>query len=281
MVVTGVSVPEVPVMVNVTVPGVAELLAVNVSVLVPVVGFGVNTGVTPLGRPEVTARLTLPVNPFVGFTVTVLVPLLPVPPGLIGPASAVSESVKFGGGVTVSMIVVFAVTLPEVPVMVIGYVPGLLAEALAVSVKVLVVVVLAGLKDAVTPVGKPEAAMPTLPVKPFAGTTVMVLVPPARVGVIVTLVGAAESVKVGSDTTVRLIVVVTGVRLPDVPVMVTVTVPTAAEALAVRVKTLVVVVLVGLKDAVTPLGRPVASKLTLPVNPFTGVTVMVLVPSFP
>jgi len=40
------------------------------------------------------------------------------------------------------------------------------ADALAVSVKVLVVVVLAGLNPAVTPFGKPEAARLTLPVKP-------------------------------------------------------------------------------------------------------------------
>jgi hypothetical protein len=46
------------------------LLAVNVSTLVPVVGFGVNDAVTPLGRPN-PVRVTLPMNPFVGFTVIV------------------------------------------------------------------------------------------------------------------------------------------------------------------------------------------------------------------
>ena len=52
------------------------LLAVNVSVLVLVAGFGVNDGVTPLGRPD-AARFTLPVYPAVGLTVIVLVPLAP------------------------------------------------------------------------------------------------------------------------------------------------------------------------------------------------------------
>jgi hypothetical protein len=40
-----------------------------------------------------------------------------------------------------------------------------------------------------------------------------------------------------------------------------------AVVLAVSVNVLVLVVLVGLKDAVTPLGKPEADKLTLPVKP--------------
>ncbi len=78
----------------------------------------------------------------------------------------------------------------------------------------------------------------------------------------------------------RLIVVVC-VRLPEVPVMVTVTVPVVAVLLAASVKVLVLVVLVGLKEAVTPLGEPEADRLTLPLKPFCGVTLMVLVPLAP
>jgi hypothetical protein len=63
--------PEVPVMVSVFVPRAAEAAAVNVSVLNPVVGFGANAAVTPLGRPD-TERLTLPVNPYCGFTATLV-----------------------------------------------------------------------------------------------------------------------------------------------------------------------------------------------------------------
>ena len=55
--------PDVPVTVTVDCPMVAALLAVNVSVLLPVVGFGVKDAVTPLGRPD-TARVTLPANPY-------------------------------------------------------------------------------------------------------------------------------------------------------------------------------------------------------------------------
>ena len=54
---------------------------------------------------------------------------------------------------------------------------------------------------------------------------------------------------------------------PTLPVMVTVAVPVAAVLLAVSVNVLVPVVLAGLNDAVTPLGRPDADKLTLPLKP--------------
>ena len=57
---------------------------------------------------------------------------------------------------------------------------------------------------------------------------------------------------------------------------VTVEVPAAAVLLAESVNTCVV-----LKDAVTPVGRPVAVNATVPVYPLTGVIVMVLVPLVP
>ena len=71
------------------------------------------------------------------------------------------------------------------------------------------------------------------------------------------------------------------VKARDAPVMVTVDVPVVAAALAVSINVLVLVVLLGLKEAVTPLGRPEADKLTLPLKPFCGVTVIVLVPLLP
>jgi hypothetical protein len=80
--------------------------------------------------------------------------------------------------------------------------------------------------------------------------------------------------------TVRKTVVVF-VKLPEVPVTVTVAVPVAAVLLAVSVNVLVLAVLLGLNDAVRPLGRPDADKLTLPLKPFCGVTVIVLVPALP
>ncbi len=89
--------------------------------------------------------------------------------------------------------------------------------------------------------------------------------------------GEALTLKFGvaEELTVRASVVV-AVRLPEVPVMVTVDVPVVAVALAVRVSTLVPVVGFVPNAAVTPLGRPDAASVTLPVNPPTSVTVIVL-----
>lgn len=51
--------------------------------------------------------------------------------------------------------------------------------------------------------------------------------------------------------------------------------------LAVKVRTLLPVVGFELNDAVTPLGRPEAVRLTLPLNPFIPATVIAEVPSEP
>ena len=75
--------------------------------------------------------------------------------------------------------------------------------------------------------------------------------------------------------------VVVFVRLPEVPVTTTEKVPVVAVLLAVSVTVLDVVAGFVLNDAVTPLGRPEADKLTLPVKPFCGVTLIVLVPLAP
>jgi hypothetical protein len=75
--------------------------------------------------------------------------------------------------------------------------------------------------------------------------------------------------------------VVVFVSAPDVPVIVTVAVPTVAVALAVSVTVLLEVVGLAPKLAVMSLGNPDADKLTLPVNPPEGVTVIVLLPLSP
>jgi len=74
---------------------------------------------------------------------------------------------------------------------------------------------------------------------------------------------------------VSVIEVVTGVSVPEVPVMVTGEDPTAAVALAVKVSTLVVLVTPGANVAVIPAGNPDADRVTLPVNGLISVTVMV------
>jgi hypothetical protein len=182
--------------------------------------------------------------------------------------------------VTVSEIVVDPVNAPDVPVMVTVAVP-VLALLPACRVRVLVEAVELGLKLAATPLGSPEADRLTLPVKPLAGVTVIVLLPvaPRRM---VRLVGEAEREKLGcaGEFTVSVIVAV-WVKEPETPVTVTVVVPVAAVLLAVSVSVLVEVVLVGLKEAVTPAGNPDTDRFTLPANPFRSLTVIVLLPLLP
>src|ERR1019366_6476344 len=129
-----------------------------------------------------------------------------------------------------------------------------------------------------TPLGRPDAERVTLPLKPFDGVMLIVLVPWLPC-VMVKLLGLADSVKLGAGVTVRLIVVVL-FKLPDVPVIVTVAVPVAAVTLAVRVSVLLLVAGLGLNAAVTPLGRPDAKRVTLPLKPFDGVMLIVLVGQF-
>ena len=174
--------------------------------------------------------------------------------------------------------VVVLVRVPEVPVTVTVTVP-VVAVPLTVSVNVLVPVVLAGLKEGVTPLGRPDADNATLPLKPLSGFTVMALEPLEPCGM-VRLLGEAERVKFGGGLTVRESVVELE-RFPDAPAMVTEAVPVVAVLLAVSVSVLVPVVLVGLNEGVTPEGKPEADKLTVPLKPLSALTVMVLVPLAP
>ena len=72
-VVVAVRAPDAPLIVTTKVPMAALALAVNVSVLVKVAGFGLNDAVTPLGSP-VADNVTLPLKPFAGVMVIALVP---------------------------------------------------------------------------------------------------------------------------------------------------------------------------------------------------------------
>lgn len=102
--VVAVKLPETPLMVSVLVSAGAELLAVRVSTLLPEVGFVPHDAVTPVGSVEVTAKVTLPLNPPASVTLMVAVPLPPgvsetvleeaniQKPGTCGPANA---SIRF------------------------------------------------------------------------------------------------------------------------------------------------------------------------------------------
>lgn len=103
---------------------------------------------------------------------------------------------------TVRSSVAICVKPPDVPVKVTVAEP-VRAELLAVKVKVLVDVAGLGLKDAVTPFGSPDALNATALLKPFSGMTVTVLeLSPACATV--SALGAADKVKFGDASTVRL-----------------------------------------------------------------------------
>jgi hypothetical protein len=249
---------------------------VNVSTLVEVVGLVPYATVTPLGRP-VAARVTELVNGLTSVTVMVSVAVLPWVTDRVDAEGAI---VKLPDDeTTVRAMVVFAVRLPEVPVMVTVAAPTV-AVLLAVNVSTLVEVVGLVPYATVTPLGRPVAARVTEPVNGLTSVTVMVSV--AVLPWVMDRVDAEGAiVKLPVDeTTVRAMVVV-AVRLPEVPVMVTVAAPTVAVLLAVSVSTLVPVVGLVPNAAVTPLGRPDAASVTLPVNGLTSVTVMVSVAVLP
>lgn len=80
--------------VTVNVPRLSDMLALNVSVLVPVVLAGLKEAVTPFGKPEAD-KLTELLKPFSAFTVIVLVTVLPRPTlNVFGAA----ERLKSGAG---------------------------------------------------------------------------------------------------------------------------------------------------------------------------------------
>jgi hypothetical protein len=117
---------------------------------------------------------------------------------------------------------------------------------------------------------------------PFCAVKVSVVVPACPGAKMVTVVGFAEIVKFGPGVTGTVSVRgVVCVRLPEVPITVTVPENGAAVALAVSVNVLVLIAGLGLKAAVKPLGNPKAESDTLPLNPFRGVMVIVLVAWLP
>ena len=157
--------PEVPVTVTVEVPAGAALVAVSVKLIVEPPPAP-QEAITPVGRLE-SASETSPAKPFAGISAIVVV--APDPPALIARLFGVAVSEKFGEdeeAFTVRLIVTVWTSAPDVPVIVMAPVP-VAALVLAVSVTALLLVVEAGLNDAVTPLGNPEADKETVPVNPF------------------------------------------------------------------------------------------------------------------
>jgi len=112
-VVVCVRLPEVAVIDTVAVPVLAKLLALNVTVLLPVAGLGPKAAVTPLGKVELE-KVTLPVKPLTGLMVMALEPRPPwVMVTLLGEVERPKSGV--GTGFTVRETVVDLVTVPLVP----------------------------------------------------------------------------------------------------------------------------------------------------------------------
>jgi hypothetical protein len=185
----------------------------------------------------------------------------------------VAPSVNPGAPVTVRLTVVAAVTAPDVPVSVTVALPFAAVDA-AANVTVLPVAVAAP-NVAVMPAGSPLAMIVGVPVKPFWAVTAMAVAADAPAATL-TLAGVAAMVKAGAGLTVRL----TGIDAdiaPEVAVTVTFCVTAAALAAAVKVTVLVVDIVAGLNEAVTPAGSAAAARVTVPLKPFFLTSVIVLV----
>jgi hypothetical protein len=178
---------------------------------------------------------------------------------------------KFGA-TTDTVTVKMLLSAPEVPVTVTMDVPTG-ATPLAMNVSVLVFVTVTALKEAVTPVGRPETARLTLPVKLFCAST-LIAVPALVPGFKEMPLAEAVRPKLGVMT--RRLMPAMLLRVPEVPEIVIAEVPAAAELLAVNVAVVLLAVLAGLNDTVTPTGNPEATSTTLPVKPFWGITVITL-----
>ncbi len=140
----------------------------------------------------------------------------------------------------------------------------------AASVRVDEVAELEGEKLAVKPVGRPEAAKLTAELKPLAGLTVIASVPLDPCGT-VRLVDAGARVKVAPAVMTSDTVAVALVE-PDVPVIVNGYVPVGVVRGGYTISRFP-------ENAVpTPEGAPETARLTLPLKPLTGVTVIVSVP---
>jgi hypothetical protein len=153
--------PDVPVIVAVYVPGATALPAVKVTTLEVVVLGVANDALIPVGSPEMESDTVLVKPP------APTIETLPVSMELTGRVRLAGDAdkLKFSAATSRS-IVVLVERLPELPLTVIAYFPDA-TEGPAISVSVLVVLVLAGLKAALMPAGRPKAERLTVPLKPF------------------------------------------------------------------------------------------------------------------
>lgn len=222
-------------MVIVRVPVVALLLAVNVSVLVPVAGLGLNAAVVPLPKP-LADNVTAPVNPLLGVMVIVVEPW---EDRVIVRLAGEAERLKLpaAAAFTVKDTPVVCTMPPPLPVTTIGYVPVAVVDATTMFIVELPepgAAMLVGLNVMVTPVGAPLADKATAESKPpdtvveivelplFPRTTVTELGEEdiAKSGLLVFPARALISpVPFGLPQPVTRSYPVTAEKLPDVPLV--------------------------------------------------------------
>jgi hypothetical protein len=170
--------------------GVVLTVTVDVPAVVPVISTGVTAehvaGLTAAVGVTAQARVTFPVNPPEGVTVTVAVSPVAAPAWkLIAPLLL---SVMLGGVLTVTLTAVVELTVPFLPVTVMAYAPGVViavVETVRVPVSAAVPVMstvgvtlqVAGLVGLVGVVVTAQVKL-TSPVNPFDGVTVMLEVLP-------------------------------------------------------------------------------------------------------
>jgi hypothetical protein len=197
-VVACVTLPLVPVIVNVDVPSgvLPVVVTVNVDVPAPVTVAGEKLAVAPVGNP-LALSVTTPPNPFNEPTLAVYVAALPT---ITVCVLGLADIVKSGGGgcvFTTKLTVVVCVKLPLVPLIVNVDVPsGVLPVVVTVNVDVPAPVTVAGEKLAVAPVGNPLALSVTTPVNPFNAPMLAVYVV-ALPTLTVCVLGLADIVKSG------------------------------------------------------------------------------------
>ena len=174
------TVPDVPVAVNVAVVAAAVEAAVSVKVELPpaVTVAGLNEPVTPAGRPDTESEM-LCVLPFKAEVVTVYGTDPPAATVLLAGEIEMPKSGGGGGALTVSVTVVECVMLGEVPVTVSVYVPPAAVPEFTVSVELPPVVTEVGLKLALAPAGTPLTERLIVSATPVTTAVEMVLVPVA------------------------------------------------------------------------------------------------------
>jgi len=196
-----VTLPLVPVIVNVELPAgvLPPVVTVNVELPAPVTVAGEKPAVAPVGNP-LALSVTTPPKPFSAPTLAVYVVAFPA---ITVCVLGLPEIVKSGGGgcaLTTKLTVVLCVSAPLVPVIVNVDVPtGVLPLVVTVNVELPVPVTVAGEKLAVAPAGSPLALSVTAPVNPFSAPILVVYVV-ALPTITVRVVGFADMVKSGVVT---------------------------------------------------------------------------------